>query len=342
MRRSSRSRALRARLQGRREGIILCYHRVARDRPDPWELCVSPEHFAEQLEVVKAAGEPVPLERFASDGRPGRRSRRPRVAVTFDDGYADNLLEAKPLLEAADVPATVFVVSGAVGRAREFWWDELERVLLSPIPAPAALQLVTDGQRSTLRLDEGRYTHADHERHLDWNASSRVEPLPRHRAFRSAYEALRAAAPAERDAATSALLEGRESGARESHRSLTEEELRVLADGELVEVGAHTVTHPVLSRIPEPDQRWETAQSKSELEALLDRPVRMFSYPYGGRNDYSETTVGAVREAGYTLACTTNRDPVYRRTSRFELPRFWVADYDGEELALALDTWLQR
>jgi peptidoglycan/xylan/chitin deacetylase (PgdA/CDA1 family) len=342
MRRPSSSIAFRTRLRGRRQGIILCYHRVARDRPDPWALCVAPEHFAEQLEVVKAAAEPVPLERFAGDGWPGWRSRRPLVAVTFDDGYADNFLEAKPLLDAADVPATVFVVSGAVGRAREFWWDELERVLLSPVPVPAALQLVTDGQRSTLRLDEGRYTGAHHERHLNWNAIGRVDPLPRHRAFRSAHEALRLASAGERDAAMSALLEGRETDARESHRTLTEEELRLLADGELVEVGAHTVTHPVLSRIPEPDQRWETAQSKSELEVLLGRPVRTFSYPYGGRNDYSETTVSAVRGAGYAVACTTNRDLVYRRTSRFELPRFSVTDCDGEELARALDSWLQH
>ena len=74
--------------------------------------------------------------------------------ITFDDGYADNLHNAKPLLEHYDIPATVFVVSGYVGHEREFWWDELERLLLQPRTLPESLCLYINGSPSQWQLGE--------------------------------------------------------------------------------------------------------------------------------------------------------------------------------------------
>jgi peptidoglycan/xylan/chitin deacetylase (PgdA/CDA1 family) len=338
---------LRRRLRGSAIGVVLCYHRISQDRPDPWELCVSPDHFAEHLEVVSAVGCPVPLVQLDEQARAPRPHQghvrdRPLVAVTFDDGYADNLHRAKPLLEAADIPATVFVVSGAIGQAREFWWDELDRALLSPAPLPPTLEVRVDGETRSWRLDNAPYTEADDERYADWTVGRGIDPLPRHSVLRSAHGTLRLAPPSERDAAMTRLLEAGASRPREDRRALSEEELLLLADGGLVEIGAHTVTHPVLSSLSEPDQRWEVARPRTELEALIDRPVRAFAYPYGGRGDYTPATVDAVREAGYAIACTTSRGLVYRRSSPFELPRYCIGDWDGEQLARALDEWLRE
>ena len=106
---------------GRTEGrLILMYHRVAIADSDPLELCVAPERFAEQLELLQSLGRIVPLGEITR-----ARSNGLTVAITFDDGYADNALVAAPLLEARDAPATVFVVAGAVGSGRAFWWDRL-------------------------------------------------------------------------------------------------------------------------------------------------------------------------------------------------------------------------
>lgn len=106
-----------------RGALVLLYHRVADLPSDPWSLAVTPRRFAEHLEVLCAMARPVPL-RTAAEGRAPRRA----VAVTFDDGYADNLYAAKPLLEFWGVPATVFVTTGGLDDGRELWWDELERV----------------------------------------------------------------------------------------------------------------------------------------------------------------------------------------------------------------------
>src|SRR6266545_4224534 len=89
---------------------ILLYHRVTRLSSDPFEIAVSPERFAEDLEWIRRYAHPLPLAQVC-DALAGRKLPRGTAAVTFDDGYVDVLDEARPLLERFDVPATVFVVS---------------------------------------------------------------------------------------------------------------------------------------------------------------------------------------------------------------------------------------
>src|SRR5262245_38704479 len=110
--------------------IVLLYHRIARVSQDPWSLCVTPEHFAEHLQVLHR----YQRIRLSQVGQTRSRLGCPTlsVAITFDDGYADNLHEAARLLKCFDTPATFFLVTGYIGSAREFWWDELEKVILTP------------------------------------------------------------------------------------------------------------------------------------------------------------------------------------------------------------------
>ena len=103
-----------------------------------------------------------------------------------------------------------------------------------------------------------------------------------------------------------------------------------LAEGGLVEVGAHTVSHAQLSALPIDQQREEIGQSKTQLERILARPVSAFAYPYGSRLDYTSQTVTAVRAAGFTAACSNFPEGLSRRTDRFQLPRLIVGDTDGD------------
>ncbi len=97
--------------------LILRYHRVTDLPCDPYEQAVTPSHFAEHLEVLRKECCPLPLQDLLQAVQQGRVPRR-AVAVTLDDGYADNLHNAKPLLERYAIPATVFVATGNLGTRR--------------------------------------------------------------------------------------------------------------------------------------------------------------------------------------------------------------------------------
>src|SRR5688572_16739692 len=111
------------------------YHRVCELDADPQLLCVKPDSFVGQLRHLVSVADVVPLSEIRTT-----RSRR-AVAVTFDDGYADNLDPAARCLASFSVPATVFVATGLIGGRLEFWWDRLEALLLHGRPGPEHLEI---------------------------------------------------------------------------------------------------------------------------------------------------------------------------------------------------------
>ncbi len=296
--------------------VVIVYHRVGPSGSDPLGLNVTPEHLAQHLEVLGSHRyRPLSLTRLAGALREGAVPPN-AIAVTFDDGYRGVLTEAKPLLEKTGIPATAFVPSGFVGDDREFWWEELDDLI------PGS----TNGRSSRRRLTAGILRRGD----------------GRTRLYREHFLRLRILEPAERRAALDELAA--DLPARRSPRStslpLSSKELRALAAGDLVAVGAHTVTHPVLESLSPSAQEQEIAGSKAELEQMLDRPVRSFAYPYGGPTEYGGPAVTAVRRAGFDLACANVPGLVRPGTDIFQMPRLVVRDWDGEAFERHLEHWV--
>jgi peptidoglycan/xylan/chitin deacetylase (PgdA/CDA1 family) len=287
-------------------------------------MCVTPQHFADQLRVLRTFAHPISLREMVRGLQDGDLPER-AVTVTFDDGYADATSHARPLLERYQTPATVFVATGYIGR--EFWWDELARILLSPATLPERLSMPlnggnyewTSGDTDSIRLDKGA-------------------PDPRRRLLQSLYERLLPLSPVEREEALALLCNWAEATSDDGlhPRALTADELVELATGGLVDIGAHTVTHPILSNLSVEAQRAEIQGSKARLEELLGRPVTSFSYPNGS---LSKETPMIVRAAGFTCACASSADIVWRRSNRFCLPRFWIPNWDGQTFSRWLRRW---
>jgi peptidoglycan/xylan/chitin deacetylase (PgdA/CDA1 family) len=319
------------------KALILLYHRVAEVSSDPQLLCVSPKHFAEHLEVLRRNYHPLSLRslrrRLALNLWPPRS-----VVITFDDGYADNLHNALPLLEAADVPATVFVVAGQLDSRREFWWDDLERILLSTPVLPDQLNLTVDGLSYVWNLKSPNSDDCSDQR---WHVLMEAEPTPRQAAYRELAALLRGmeSQARERQLEQLAAWAGLAVEGRPAYRALTSDEVKALAQDGLVEVGAHTMTHPVLSNLPGEAQQAEIVSSKRRLEELLGQPVTSFSYPYGTQSDYTTDTVRLVREAGFDCACSNFPGLVTFASDPYQLPRFLVRDWDGGEFARRLEGW---
>lgn len=297
--------------------LVLGYHRVANPASDPYSLCVSPERFDQQLDAIRRHARPVSLRDLRHALAHGE-SLDGALAVTFDDGYTDVLTHALPRLENHRVPATVFVIAGLLGR--EYWWETLARILDPRRALPARLRLPIDA------VDfEWETPGDDHDgRHgLLFSLHRRLLPLPEERR-RAALEELSAWAGVDpRDPPSS--------------RSLSPDEVARLAGGSLIEVGSHTSTHPALSELPRDRQRSEIQRSKADLEGLVGRPVLSFSYPHGRS---SAEAAEIVRESGYECACTSRSDAVRHDSDPFDLPRFWVPDWDGARFSRWLGRWL--
>ncbi|MDV2992239.1 MAG: hypothetical protein N4J56_001893 [Chroococcidiopsis sp. SAG 2025] len=305
---------------------------------DPWGLSVTPQHFAEQLQVLRQYTQLTQLRRLSQDVAEGKHHRR-NVVVTFDDGYADNLHNAKPILERYDVPATIFVTSGYVDREREFWWDELERLFLQPGALPQQLELNINGCQYQWDLGEfANYTESTYQQHRYWKAEREEPPTPRQLVYYEIWKLLRVLPEGDRDRILDRLLAwaGMTAGSRSTHRSLSLAEVAVLERGSLVEVGAHTIAHPFLCSLPLSSQKQEIYHSKAQLEELLGHEVTSFSYPFG---NYTSDSVAIVRDAGYDCACATIHASVQRHSNLFELPRVEIQDWNGEEFARRLSRW---
>ena len=118
--------------------LVLLYHRVAQLDHDPYGLAVHPDRFAQQCRILRKRGDVVPLR----DAHGGRR----QVAITFDDGYADNR-EACDVLSDAGLPATFFITAGRLEQRSEVWWDRLENMFFGCHPVPDHLELEISGHR---------------------------------------------------------------------------------------------------------------------------------------------------------------------------------------------------
>ena len=328
--------ALRRRLQrirARRGAVILLYHRVAEPGLDPWGLAVSPKHFEEHLEVLGRRGPSLTLsalvETLKSD-----QPQKSATAITFDDGYADNLHVAMPLLERHDQRATVFLTTGPIIRQGAFWWDELAEILLCRAVLARELELSLPAETFTWTLEErASRTSPDISRWRAWQPVSQCRG--RQALYVALWQRLQKLPHAPREKALEALRHwaGGAAVPRSSHRPLTVQEVAALADGDLIEVGAHTVNHPALASISAEEQRDEIIRSKADVERIIGAPVRGFSYPHGS---CTGATVDTVRAAGFACACNAAPAPLTSATDPFELPRITVPDCDGDSLAREL------
>lgn len=322
-----------------RHAVILMYHRVQMPRADPWGLCVTPRHFEEHLEVLATNCHPLPTAELAIAARTGSVPER-AVAITFDDGYADNLNNARPALVRRSLPATVFVVAGYLG-ARHFWWDELETLLLRSAVLPATLTLTVNGTEHHWDLGASPYRpsvmNREGSRWRAWDEPSTAA----HALYRSLWQLLQ---PLPEELQRRALGELRKwSGTATPQDSSADimdaDDLRALAGGGLIDIGVHTMTHPVLSALSIDRQREEIHGSKAVIEEILQRQVCGFSYPYGAPATYSSETINAVKDAGFEYACSTSASLVAEGSDSYQLPRFQVGDWNGDEFAAQLQTW---
>jgi peptidoglycan/xylan/chitin deacetylase (PgdA/CDA1 family) len=313
---------------------------VAELERDPQLLAVHPERFDRHMEILSRQTTAVPLHALVPMSSENPASGR-AVAVTFDDGYADNLETAKPILERHGIPATVFVVAGMVGSREEFWWDELERLLLCVAPPFQTLGLAIGGRALEWNWTRGGMEGTDPGSHDGWTIVDPHDPSPAHGLYRELVARIRVASPDDQTAAIAALRSwvGSDGVGRSTHRVMGFDDLERLADGGLVSVGSHGLRHLRFANLTPADRRHQMTESRRLLEEITGGTVDEFAYPFGAPIDLPEDDSTELRAAGYRLACANFEATVGPGTNRFRLPRFLVRDWSREEFAHRLGQW---
>ena len=309
----------------RRAPVILMYHRIAAPTRDTWALSISPDRFRDQLSALRDRRTPVSMPALV-DALDEGRATQDAVALTFDDGYVDNFATAKPLLEAAEVPATVYLATGWIDSARPFWWDELETALFGP--ESVHLDLTLAGRPVTLHLPQSLQPEPE-----DWRFGLRPR-TPRQKAYVRLWTLLRNLSPEDRTQAMEAIRQQSVPLSKPEALPMTAAQASQLGSA-LVDVGAHGVTHAPMTTLAPDARRAEIEVSGREAARLSLRQIDGFAYPHGDRD---ALTLEMVRNAGYRYACSTVEvavDPV--RYNRFDLPRLMVQNWSGAELIARIE-----
>ena len=289
------------------------HHRVrpvgdeAGHRGDIELVSAAPAEFAWQVEYLCRHFEPVSCRQIA-DALDGTLTLpRNAVAITFDDGYADFMDYALPILQRAGAPATVFVATDYVDSREPYWFDLVSSVIRLAPAGGLDLPPVAAGLPAS--ADEGARARASYQVLAHLKNCPDEERLVFLRNLVARYGELVAAA------------------AEGLGRALTWDQMRELhATG--IEVGAHTASHPCLASLAEARLHPELELPKRRIERELGAECPSIAYPFGGRRAYSPAVLRAVAQAGYRVGVTYQPGVnELSQSSRFTLLRQHVERY---------------
>lgn len=300
-----------------RKVVVLYYHRIYNKASDTFSLCVTPENFREQMAYLK---EHYHILRFEEDWE---KAEGDNFVITFDDGYLDNYEYALPILEQLGVPATIFVTTHPLDTGREFWWDELETVMMDG-----------DTHLESFRLEDDRYA-------CQWDTSTEQMRM-------NCYMALHFLMKyntdfKKREEWLSQLWQwrGKERYKTGENEILTDESCRRLSESDCITIGCHTLSHPCLAALDASEQAREITGAKDYLEKLLGRQVNVMSYPFGVPHyDYNEDSRRICQEAGISKCASTQSGIWQPEKSAYDIPRNIVLNWDLPTFEKKLEEYL--
>jgi peptidoglycan/xylan/chitin deacetylase (PgdA/CDA1 family) len=288
---------------------ILIYHRVLSVTDPILRLEPDAETFSWQMQAVAEHFNVLPLfeaiERLQKGALPARAA-----SITFDDGYADNAIVALPVLQKCHLPATFFVASGYLDGGR-MWNDTV-------------IEAVKRTQAKTLDFSDiglGKVKTADIGERRD-TVSTLLSKLK----YLSAQE---------RDRCVKIIAE-RAAVALPNNLMMQSQQVKTLSEAGM-DIGAHTVTHPILTRLAERDALHEIVESRQQLFEITRVPVRLFAYPNGKPGeDYDFRHVSMVKQLGFAGAVSTAWGAAKRSADTFQLPRFTPWDKTPKRFLLRM------
>ena len=275
-------------------GVILTLHHVRPLRPDRFQpnhmLEITPRFLSSVVKLLRRSRVDVisldELHRRLTQGDFKHRF----VCLTFDDGYRDTLKYAYPILKAAEMPFAVYVATSFPDRLGELWWLALEAV----IARNSRVGLVIDGKNQAFDCGSLEEKRALYEELYWW-----LRRRPQQSEVRDVVRDLAARYSVDIAAFCKELC-------------MDWQELAQLAADPLVTIGAHTVNHPMLAKLPEKSARSEMELSRSVIEAALGARPQHLAYPFGDPTSAGPREFALAPELGFKTAVTTRPGVIFR------------------------------
>jgi peptidoglycan/xylan/chitin deacetylase (PgdA/CDA1 family) len=306
-------------------GHILMFHRIAQSQPDfrvsgAANIEYPPEQFSILMdELQSAVYRFVSMNTLAEILSSGEKTKK-FIAVTFDDGYADNYTSAYPILKDRGIPFTIYVTTSFPDQKAVVWWYILEDMLNED-------RLVDFDFRGT----RYRFDSTNLEEKRSFGSTAR--------------NLLKTAIPEDFQVLVHQIIErqGIDPLQKVKQLSLNWEQIRQLAADPLVTIGAHTVNHLLLKELSAEIARNEIFLGRARLEEKLKRKVEHFAFPFGGANAAGRREFEIVREAGFKTGVTTRLANIFpgHKVHLECLPRIDMGLFpDYASLKTALDGWV--
>jgi len=288
------------------QSAIIVFHRVSPGLFPWFTEAVTPEDFEKEISYICRVGHVVPLDWLVQRIYEGKSIPPGTVCITFDDGFKDNFEFAYPILLEYGVPATIFLTTGYIGNGAIFpsliarfavWNTVMERFEMNVLG------------RFDLRTSAGKAS-----------AMRRIDLFIKYH-------------PEEADCLVETLLDVLDIAPPDDLGGKLmlswDEIMQMKRNG--ISFGAHTVTHPILSRVPLEVARGEITRSKDEIEQRLEQPCTIFAYPNGLADDFNNDVVEIVKQNAFVAAVTAIPELLGGRLKDpFRLPRVSSGQsYDG-------------
>jgi len=310
------------RLVYRDELAILMYHGIVRSPLAVSDWCfVDEASFRIQLEYLKKHFEVIPLIEAVERMRNGG-VKRPTAVITFDDGYQNNFDVAFPILCAEQMPATIFLTTGLIDTDDTVWHCRLNLALAQT-------------QRSHMEMNGFRFDLSTREQRA--NASAAIQSSLKKLLHPQLITTIRDII-LELDGDPDCSIE-----IGSPYRMLTKNAIAEMVASELIEFGAHTHRHTILSRLAVEERFNEIRRSVDAVRELTGHPCKYFAYPNGRMEDYDADSIKDLGACDIRIAVTTTGGPNNRMSSVMELKRYGVgADLPMAEFQLMVHHFISK
>ena len=288
----------------RKSITVLNYHAVVHTAPKIYDWSFLEESaFRNQMVYLKKRFQVISLLEAVRLLRAGEITDRPAAVITFDDGFQNNYDIAFPILREEGIPATIFLTTGLIGSESTVWFCHLNNAFaLTKRDA-----FVWNGRRFDLS------TAAKKARSYEI-IKQELKEFPITRLLLETRQLVKALdldpdMPINRDSPFSML---------------DQKSIKAMDASNLIEFGAHTHTHAILSRLTDREKRIEIEKSISNVHELTGRQCTLFAYPNGRREDYDTGSIRILQECGVQTAVTTVAGPNRQSTPLMELRRYGI------------------